>query len=81
MVLLLLQIRFLACSPCKTVVLTFTANSFAILSLVWCLWLCRQQFLREQPAIAKHKHLYLKLKYDRRKHIIKTKEHKHVTTS
>lgn len=51
---LLLQIRLLVCSP---VVLTLAVLYFALLSLAWCLWLCRQQFSREQPAVARHKYL------------------------
>ena len=55
---LLLQIRLLVCSP----VVLMLAVIFAILCLVQCLWLCRQQFPWEQPAVAKHKYLYSKCK-------------------
>lgn len=71
---LLLQVRLLVCSP----VVLMLAVIFEILCLVQWLWLCRQQFPWEQPAVAKHKYLYLKCKYDRRKHI-KNKQHKHMT--
>lgn len=54
---LLLQIRLLVCSP---VVLMLTVIYFAHLPLAWCVWLCRQQFSREQPAVARQKYLYLK---------------------